>query len=101
GGIAQGGGFTPICSLSARAAGSDPQTAPASARGQGGAPRAATLAPPLARWPHTATSGWTAPLPRGLAATASLAITSPLAARRAGRARRGGAGAREILDADD
>src|SRR5699024_8879979 len=76
--IAPGGGFTAIFSI-----------------------LAATLAPPIAGWLNTATSGWTAPLLLVFAATASFAITGLLAARRAGRFRRGGAGAREILDADD
>src|SRR5699024_12087392 len=62
---------------------------------------AATLAPPFAGWLNTATSGWTAPLLHVFAATVPFAITGLLAARRAGRFRRGGAGAREILDADD
>ena len=101
GGIAQGGGFTAIFSIIARTAGSDAQTASASARVQGGGYLAATLAPPFAGWLNTATSGWTAPLLLVFAATASFAITGLLAARRAGRFRRGGAGAREILDADD
>ena len=101
GGIAQGGGFTAIFSIIARTAGSDAQTASASARVQGGGYLAATLAPPFAGWLNTATSGWTAPLLLVFAATASFAITGLLAARRAGRFPRGTAGAREILDSDD
>nr|WP_209370545.1 MFS transporter [Brevibacterium renqingii] len=98
GGIAQGGGFTAIFSIIARTAGSDSQTASASARVQGGGYLAATLAPPFAGWLNTATSGWTAPLLLVLAATLAFTITGLLAARRAGRFPRGGAGAREILD---
>src|SRR5699024_1443485 len=85
----------------ARTAGSDAQTASASARVQGGGYLAATLAPPFAGWLNTATSGWTAPLLLVFAATASFAVTGLLAARRAGRFPRGGAGGREILDAGD
>ncbi len=98
GGIAQGGGFTAIFSIIARTAGSDSQTASASARVQGGGYLAATLAPPFAGWLNTATSGWTAPLLLVLAATLAFTITGLLAARRAGGFPRGGAGAREILD---
>ncbi|MDN5661780.1 MAG: MFS transporter, partial [Brevibacterium aurantiacum] len=50
GGIAQGGGFTAIFSIIARTAGSDRETASASARVQGGGYLAATLAPPFAGW---------------------------------------------------
>ncbi|WP_181274406.1 MFS transporter [Brevibacterium oceani] len=99
GGIAQGGGFTAIFSIIARTAGSDAQTASASARVQGGGYLAATLAPPFAGWLNTVTGGWTAPLMLILAATLAFTITGLLAARRAGRIPRGGAG-REVLDDD-
>lgn len=97
GGIAQGGGFTAIFSIIARTAGSDAQTASASARVQGGGYLAATLAPPFAGWLNTVTGGWTAPLMLILTATLAFTITGLLAARRAGRIPRGGAG-REVLD---
>ncbi|SDR88389.1 MFS transporter, CP family, cyanate transporter [Brevibacterium siliguriense] len=97
GGIAQGGGFTAIFSIIARTAGSDAQTASASARVQFGGYLAATLAPPFAGWLNTATGGWTAPLLLILAATLAFTITGLLAARRAGGLPRGG---REILDPD-
>ena len=97
GGIAQGGGFTAIFSIIARTAGSDAQTASASARVQFGGYLAATLAPPFAGWLNTATAGWTAPLLLILAATLAFTITGLLAARRAGGFPRGG---REVLDPD-
>jgi CP family cyanate transporter-like MFS transporter len=96
GGIAQGGGFTAIFSIIARTAGSDAQTASASARVQGGGYLGATLAPPFAGWLNTVTGGWTAPLMLILAATSAFTITGLLAARRAGLIPRGGAG-REVL----
>ncbi|WP_323127142.1 MFS transporter [Brevibacterium atlanticum] len=99
GGIAQGGGFTAIFSIIARTAGSDAQTASASARVQGGGYLAATLAPPFAGWLNTVTGGWTAPLMLILAATLAFTTTGLLAARRAGRIPRGGAG-REVLGDD-
>ncbi|WP_346659559.1 MFS transporter [Brevibacterium permense] len=95
GGIAQGGGFTAIFSIIARTAGSDAQTASASARVQFGGYLAATLAPPFAGWLNTATGGWTAPLLLILAATLAFTITGLVAARRAGGFPRGG---REVLD---
>ncbi|MGC2938998.1 MULTISPECIES: CynX/NimT family MFS transporter [unclassified Brevibacterium] len=98
GGIAQGGGFTAIFSIIARTAGSDAQTASASARVQGGGYLAATLAPPFAGWLNTVTGGWTAPLMLILAATLAFTITGLLAARRAGRFPRGGPSGREVLD---
>ncbi len=101
GGIAQGGGFTAIFSIIARTAGSDAQTASASARVQGGGYLAATLAPPFAGWLNTATGGWTAPLLLVLAATLAFTITGLLAAHRAGGFPRGGPAGREVLDADD
>lgn len=97
GGIAQGGGFTAIFSIIARTAGSDAQTASASARVQFGGYLAATLAPPFAGWLNTATGGWTAPLLLILAATLAFTITGLWAARRAGGFPRGG---REVLDPD-
>src|SRR5699024_618539 len=59
GGIAQGGGFTAIFSLIARTAGSDAQTASASARVQGGGYLSASMAQPFAGWLITVTAGWT------------------------------------------
>jgi CP family cyanate transporter-like MFS transporter len=101
GGIAQGGGFTAIFSIIARTAGSDSQTASASARVQFGGYLAATLAPPFAGWLNTATGGWTAPLLLIFAATLGFTITGLMAARRAGRFPRGGPGGREVLDPDE
>ena len=95
GGIAQGGGFTAIFSIIARTAGSDAQTASASARVQFGGYLAATLAPPFAGWLNTATAGWTATLLLILAATLAFTITGLVAARRAGGFPRSG---REVLD---
>ena len=99
GGIAQGGGFTAIFSIIARTAGSDRQTASASARVQGGGYLAATLAPPFAGWLGTVTGGWTAPITLILAATSAFTIAGLLAARIAGRFHGGGpAGRREVID---
>ncbi|MCG2624438.1 MFS transporter [Arthrobacter sp. I2-34] len=81
GGIAQGGGFTAIFSIVPRIARSDNEAASASARIQGGGYLAATVAPPLAGWLHTATGGWTAPLFLVLAATLVFAGSGLLAAR--------------------
>lgn len=97
GGIAQGGGFTAIFSIIARSAGSDRQTASASARVQGGGYLAATLAPPLAGWLNTTTQGWTAPILLILAAALAFTITGLLAARISGRFPRGGSGSREVV----
>lgn len=97
GGIAQGGGFTAIFSIIARSAGSDRETASASARVQGGGYLAATLAPPFAGWLNATTQGWTAPILLILAATLAFTITGLIAARISGRFPRGGPGAREVL----
>lgn len=97
GGIAQGGGFTAIFSIIARSAGSDSQTASASARVQGGGYLAATLAPPFAGWLNSTTQGWVAPLLLILAATLAFTVSGLLAARTAGRFPRGGPGSREVL----
>ncbi len=98
GGIAQGGGFTAIFSIIARTAGSDAQTASASARVQGGGYLAATLAPPFAGWLATTTGGWVGPQLLVLAATLAFTVAGLLAARLAGRFTPGGpAGRREVL----
>ncbi|MDN6603734.1 MAG: MFS transporter, partial [Brevibacterium sp.] len=98
GGVAQGGGFTAIFSIIARTAGSDRETASASARVQGGGYLAATLAPPFAGWLGNATDGWTAPILLILAATLAFTISGLLAVRISGRFRGGGtAGRREVL----
>lgn len=98
GGVAQGGGFTAIFSIIARTAGSDRETASASARVQGGGYLAATLAPPFAGWLNTITQGWTAPVMLILAATLAFTITGLLAARISGRFTEGGpANRREVL----
>ncbi|SMX87475.1 MFS transporter, CP family, cyanate transporter [Brevibacterium aurantiacum] len=99
GGIAQGGGFTAIFSIIARTAGSDRETASASARVQGGGYLTATLAPPFAGWLGNVTDGWTAPILLILAATLAFTITGLLAVRISGRFRGGGpATRREVLD---
>ncbi|WP_332839442.1 CynX/NimT family MFS transporter [Brevibacterium antiquum] len=98
GGVAQGGGFTAIFSIIARTAGSDRETASASARVQGGGYLAATLAPPFAGWLRNATDGWTAPILLILAATLAFTIAGLLAVRISGRFRGGGpANRREVL----
>ncbi|CEA09899.1 putative transporter YycB [Arthrobacter saudimassiliensis] len=80
GGIAQGGGFTAIFSIVPAVARSDADAASASARIQGGGYLAATAAPPLAGWLHTATGGWTGPLLLVLAATLVFTVCGLLAA---------------------
>lgn len=100
GGIAQGGGFTAIFSIIARSAGSDRETASASARVQGGGYLAATLAPPFAGWLNTTSQGWVLPLLLILAATLAFTVAGLLAARISGRFPRGGPAKREVLDDD-
>ena len=100
GGIAQGGGFTAIFSIIARSAGSDRETASASARVQGGGYLAATLAPPFAGWLNTTSQGWVLPLVLILGATLAFTVTGLLAARISGRFPRGGPAAREVLSDD-
>lgn len=100
GGIAQGGGFTAIFSIIARSAGSDRETASASARVQGGGYLAATLAPPFAGWLNTTSQGWVLPLLLVLAATLAFTVTGLLAARISGRFPRGGPATREVLGDD-
>ncbi|MBG6215952.1 CP family cyanate transporter-like MFS transporter [Arthrobacter sp. CAN_A6] len=88
GGIAQGGGFTTIFSIVARATRSDGEAAVMSAKVQAWGYLAAAAGPPLAGAIHSATGSWTAPLLLVLVATFAFCAGGLLVARET-RGRRG------------
>ncbi|WP_334683800.1 MFS transporter [Arthrobacter sp. CAN_A214] len=88
GGIAQGGGFTTIFSIVARATRSDGEAAVMSAKVQAWGYLAAAAGPPLAGAIHSSTGSWTAPLLLVLVATFAFCAGGLLVARET-RPRRG------------
>src|SRR5690606_29716051 len=80
GGIGQGGGFTAILSIIARATGNDAEAATVSARVQTGGYVISATGAPLVGAVYAATGGWSAPLLVVLTAALSFAVTGVVAA---------------------